>query len=147
MPVESSAPFNERPPYSVEEMVPPAEMIYTGDGDFLGIGREFLEYFIKLGNLRPSDRVLDVGAGLGRMAIPLTQYLSKRGRYEGFDAVKLGVEWCQERISRTYPNFRFRFADIHNTCYNPEGQIKAQDFKFPYADGSFDFVFLASVFT
>lgn len=50
-------------------------------------GEQFLQYFIELGGLKPSDRVLDVGCGIGRLAIPLTQYLDARGGYAGLDIV------------------------------------------------------------
>ena len=38
--------------------------------------------------LSPDHRVLDIGCGTGRMAIPLTSFLSKKGSYEGFDIVR-----------------------------------------------------------
>lgn len=37
--------------------------------------------------------------------------------------------------------------DVQNKSYNPKGRIRAADFKFPYENESFEFVFLASVFT
>src|SRR5438874_4060962 len=77
-------------------MIPPASMIFVGSGDFRQIGRVFRDYFIELGDLQPGDRVLDIGCGIGRMAIPLTKYLSKNGEYWGIDIVKHGIDWCQE---------------------------------------------------
>ena len=64
---------------------------FTGQGDFKETGNLFFQYFIELGELKPSERVLDVGCGIGRMAIPLTKYLDERGRYEGFDIVAHGI--------------------------------------------------------
>jgi SAM-dependent methyltransferase len=130
-----------------DAMIPPRRMIFIGDGDFEQIGKEFKKHFIALGNLQPGDRVLDVGCGLGRMAIPLTSYLSKEGEYWGFDIVKQGIEWCQRHISPKYNNFHFLHSDIYNKQYNRKGKIRAQDFKFPFEDAFFDFVFLTSVFT
>jgi len=52
-------------------------MTFIGDGDFEQAGQVFKNYFIELADLRPSDKVLDVGCEIGRMAIPLTSYLSK----------------------------------------------------------------------
>lgn len=77
----------KRPP-----MIPPRRKIFTGSGDFLQTGQEFLRYFKDLGHLKPNHRVLDVGSGIGRMAIPLTSYLNHEGSYEGFDIVPMGVE-------------------------------------------------------
>ena len=131
----------------VDSMIPPRSMIFVGDGDFVKTGQEFKNYFIDLGDLQPSDRVLDVGCGIGRMAIPLTNYLSKEGEYWGFDIVELGIGWCQSHISPTCGNFHFQHSDVYNKHYNPNGKIQAQDFRFPYEDETFDFVFLTSVFT
>ena len=106
-----------------------------------------LDYFIRFGKLEPDDRVLDVGCGIGRMAVPLTRYLSKAGSYEGFDIVPKGIEWCSKHITPRYPNFKFSVADIYSKHYNPQGRLHAVDYKFPYPDSSFDFVLLTSVFT
>lgn len=45
------------------------------------------------------------------------------------------------------PNFRFQLADLYNKEYNPTGRLAAKDYVFPFADNTFDFVFLTSVFT
>jgi len=128
-------------------MIPPRSMIFVGNGDFIEIGEEFKKYFMELGNLQPNDRVLDIGCGIGRMAIPLTNYLSKEGEYWGFDIVKAGIDWCQERISPKYSNFHFLHSNIYNKQYNPNGKIRAQDYQFPFENDFFDFAFLTSVFT
>lgn len=142
LPVDIGDIFTKR-----QGMIPPRSMIFIGQGDFVKIGEEFKGHFIELGNLQPGDRVLDVGCGIGRMAIPLTSYLSREGEYWGFDIVKNGIEWCRKRISPKYRNFHFLHSDIYNKHYNPKGKIRAQDFKFPFEDQFFDFVFLTSVFT
>lgn len=128
-------------------MIPPRSMIFTGGGDFEKIGLEFKGYFTDLAGLQPSDKVLDVGCGLGRMAVPLTNYLSESGEYWGFDIVRRGIEWCEGHISRSYPNFHFQHSNVYNQHYNPEGRVRAHDFRFPFEDGCFDFVFLTSVLT
>ena len=132
------------------ELVPPAELIASSagaGGDFRAIGEQFLGYFKDLCDLKPNERVLDVGCGTGRMAVPLTRYLDKDGRYDGFDIVKKGIDWCNENISSKYPNFHFQLVDIYNKRFNPQGRLLANEYKFPFEDESFDFVFLASVFT
>ncbi len=60
-------------------LIPPRSMIFIGDGDYEKTGTEFLEYFKDLGKLKPTDKVLDVGCGIGRMSVPLTKYLSSGG--------------------------------------------------------------------
>ncbi len=130
-----------------DELTPPKGINFAGAGDFKEIGGEFLQYFIELGELKPNGKVLDVGCGIGRMAVPLTNYLTDGGTYEGFDIVADGINWCRKEISPKYPNFHFQSADIYNKEYNPKGKYKASEYKFPYGDESFDFVFLTSVFT
>ena len=126
-------------------------MIYVtveiGKGDFKGVGTEFLQYFRTLGNIAPNDRVLEVGCGIGRMAVPLTKFLSSQGSYDGIDISKVGINWCLKNITSQYPNFRFQVADVFNEHYNPQGATKASDYRFPYEDGFFDFAFATSLFT
>jgi ubiquinone/menaquinone biosynthesis C-methylase UbiE len=126
----------------------PKSRAYVGGADdFLEIGNEFLGYFKSICNLKPDERVLDVGCGIGRMAIPLTTYMGGTARYEGFDIVKSGIDWCTENITPEHPNFQFHHSNILNKAYNPGGRLPAGEYRFPFEDGSFDFVFLTSVFT
>lgn len=130
-----------------DELVPPRRLLSGDYSEFQRIGEEFRGYFVELAGLSPSDAVLDVGCGPGRMAVPLTGYLSAEGRYEGFDVVAREISWCTEHISPRYPQFRFRRVDVRNAHYNPQGAIAASELRFPYDDASFDLVILASVFT
>jgi ubiquinone/menaquinone biosynthesis C-methylase UbiE len=129
------------------EMIPPRTLYFVGDGDYKQVGLEFRKLFTEYGGLKPQDRVLDVGCGIGRMAVPLTDFLSGTGAYEGFDIVKKGVTWCQRNITPRFPNFHFQHSDVRNRFYNPNGVYEASAYRFPYSDASFDFVFLTSVFT
>lgn len=129
------------------DLTPPRRLAYVGGGDFHDTGREFLTYFRELGQLVPDDDVLDIGCGSGRMAVPLTNYLSPHSRYEGFDVIAAGVNWCQSNISRRFPNFHFQTIDAFSERYNPTGSTAGQAYRFPYDDGSFDFVLVTSVFT
>ena len=129
-----------------DPLSPPRRLaVFIGAGDFRQMGKDFSRFFIELGGLKPEDDVLDIGSGIGRMAVPLVDYLT--GRYEGFDIVPAGVAWCQEHISSRYPNFRFELADIENGLYRRNGRYKACEYRFPYDDASFDFAFATSVFT
>ena len=130
-----------------QDLVPPRRLMFMGTPDFVAVGDEFLGHFRDLGRLEPFHRVLDVGSGIGRMARPLTAFLDERGSYEGFDIDATGVAWCRRNVSRKFPRFRFQRVDVRNDRYNPGGRIPPSEFQFPFADGSFDFVFLTSVFT
>jgi SAM-dependent methyltransferase len=129
-------------------MVPPRSLCYAiGAGDFRTIGTEFTNLFKTYGGLKPEHRVLDVGCGVGRMAVPLTEYLSARGAYDGFDIMKPAVEWCQRNITPLHLNFHFIHSDIRSKYYNPGGTEESSTYRFPFDDRTFDFVFLTSVFT
>ena len=128
-------------------MIPPLSMNYVGDGIYLKTGLEFKNYFLNIGGLKPGERVLDIGSGMGRMAVPLTGYLSPEGAYWGFDIVEKGIDWCQKNITPKFKNFHFQHSNVYNKHYNSAGVIKAREYQFPFEDKYFDFVFLTSVFT
>ena len=129
-----------------DPLIPPGNLLSVGIGDYRTVGEEFLRLFREDG-LLPNHRVLDVGCGTGRMAMPLSGFLGPRGSYEGFDVSRPMIVWCRRAISRRFPAFRFTHADVSNSEYNPDGQIKPRDFAFPYRDDSFDFIFATSLFT
>lgn len=130
-----------------QNMIPPRRMNFVGAGDFKSVGQEFRKLFVEYGGLAPNARVLDVGCGIGRMAIPLTGYLSRDGEYHGIDIVQAGVEWCQQNVTTRFPNFHFLHSDVKNKFYNPRGIHQASSYRFPFDNRSFDFVYLTSVFT
>lgn len=128
--------------------IPPQERNFVGDGDFLAIGCEFLRHFVELGGLKPHHNVLEIGCGIGRMALPLTQFLEPpAGRYTGFDVVPAGIEWCRQNIAAAYANFEFLHLDFRNQLYNPEGRLGDGDTALPFEGGSIDFLFMTSVVT
>jgi len=134
----------------VASLVPPIELMHDGPQTYLDFkqnAEEFLRLYIDLCGLQPHERVLDVGCGIGRKTVLLTTYLNAQGSYEGIDIVRSGVDWCSRKISRKYPNFRFRLIDVYNKHYHPAGRQRASDYRFPFPDASFDFVTLGSVFT
>jgi SAM-dependent methyltransferase len=126
---------------------PPHRRNFVGGTDFAEVGTEFTGHLRTLAGLKPDEHILDIGCGIGRMAIPLSGYLYSAGGYDGFDIRADGIAWCRDNIGSAFPNFRFAHADIRNTFYNPTGIGAAHEFVFPYGDGTFDCVLAASVFT
>ena len=129
-----------------DALTPPKGLIFTGSGDYVRQGKELVQRFVELGGLQPQHQVLDIGSGIGRVAVPLTDYLSPEGGYEGFDVIRLGVKWCRRHISRRFPNFQFQYIPLNNDLYRSSGK-DAANFRFPYPDDRFDFVVVNSVFT
>lgn len=117
-----------------------------GGHDFVSIGRQLLAQVQESTALQPHHRVLDLGCGYGRLAVPLTSYLV-RGEYCGFDVDRRAIRWCQREISRRYPNFWFAHVDVANSYYNRHGAIAPEAFRFPCADQSIDVVIGVSLFT
>ncbi|WP_102408313.1 class I SAM-dependent methyltransferase [Parabacteroides bouchesdurhonensis] len=130
-----------------ENMIPPKGMVFIGSGDFKKQGLHLMDLLIKHAGLSPEGRVLDIGCGIGRLAVPLTGYLNEKGSYEGFDIVKKGIDWCNKHISSHYPNFKFLHIDLKNDLYNLKTDAEAKHFVFPYEDKQFDCIVLTSVFT
>ena len=128
-------------------LAPPKGLMFTGSGGFESVGKQFFNYFIQYGDITPDSSILDIGSGIGRMAVPFTNYLSNKGSYEGFDIVKIGVDWCKQNISSKYPNFNFKLIPLKNDLYLSDTNNTAENLVFPYKNDSFDFVFLTSVFT
>ena len=95
--------------------------------------------------LEAEHRVLDIGSGIGNLAVGLLDYL--RGNYDGIEIHSEAVSWCQRAITPKHPNFRFQRADLTSRAYNPHGLTPPSSYRFPFADETFDFIFLASVFT
>jgi SAM-dependent methyltransferase len=131
-------------------LVPPVELMHDGPQsyrDFKQNGDEFFRHYIDLCDLEPDEHMLDVGSGIGRKTLPLVDYLSERGSYDGLELVKNGVDWCIQKYTSKYANFRFHLIDVYNQLYNPEGKYEAAQYQFPFDDEQFDFVVLNSVFT
>lgn len=60
-----------------ESMTPPRmTALIVGSGDLKRTGEEFLGHFIRECGLKPEHKVLEIGAGYGRMAVGLTPYIA-----------------------------------------------------------------------
>lgn len=137
-------------PLARTESIPlPAEALqgYSGSVEFVGVGEIFTQYLKDLCGLRPNSVFLDIGCGIGRMARPLTSFLSESGQYRGFDVGHTGIAWCRDNISPRKPNFIFHHADVRNAYYRPETKLSASSYRFPYDDDAFDVALASSVFT
>lgn len=133
---------------AADNVAPPAYLqVQYGGGSYFETGLQFFRHLLDHCDLKRDSRVLDVGCGIGRMALPLTSFLGPEGAYEGFDIMPKGIDYCAAHITPRFPAFRFQRADVFNAFYNPGGTQTAETFRFPYPDASFDVVFSTSVFT
>ncbi len=110
-------------------------------------GAEFLCYLRLLASMRPDEQILDLGCGCGLMALYLKSYLNSIGGYVGVDIHQPSIAWCKRQISPLNPNFHFTHIDLRNLAYNPRGKYDAENYAFPYENGSFNVILLKSVFT
>jgi SAM-dependent methyltransferase len=114
-----------------------------------GVGAKVLEHvLVDAADLRPTDRVLDIGCGPGRVAVYLTRFLDPgMGSYEGLDVMPQAIAWAQRRITRRHPNFSFTLARLRHEEYSPDGGADAESYRFPYPDRDFDLAFAISLYT
>ncbi|HTR03216.1 MAG TPA: class I SAM-dependent methyltransferase [Thermoanaerobaculia bacterium] len=127
---------------------PPPELLAgVGSGDYFEIGERALALLEEHAGLRDTDRILDVGCGLGRLAWPLGDRLAGSGSYDGFDVARPYVNWCSGSLGLDPARFRFHHADVRTRLYNPQGKIEPADFRFPWPDRSFDLAIATSLFT
>jgi SAM-dependent methyltransferase len=134
-------------PASLDELEPPRVLYESvSGGHWHTIGREFAEHLVRLGGLRPSDRVLDIGCGTGRLAVPLLEYLDC-GSYEGFDVHEEAIGWAEANIAVRDPAFHFQAVPVRSDWFNPWGGAPAERFSFPFSDSEFDFAVAISLFT
>jgi len=128
--------------------LPPKAHMFTGAPmDFAASGRRELETICNITGANPSSHILEVGCGIGRLAIAMPDFLDASGGYEGFDIVPEGIEWCKQHIVGPHDNIHFTLADVYNKEYNPKGSRQPADYQFPYEDETFDVAVLISVFT
>lgn len=131
------------------ELLPPAHLrIYyyrTWNPERFARACEGAKTELLLQGLRPEHRVLDIGSGIGNLAIGLLDYL--QGGFDGVEIHAEAVHWCQQTITPAHPTFRFHRADVSSGAYNPDGARSPSTYRFPFPDQTFDFIFLSSVFT
>lgn len=122
----------------------------------LHVGAESVENFLVVGDawgqlvasqLEGPSRILDIGCGCGRTARTLLQnpWVTE---YFGFDVVPVYPAWCNRWLSPlARGKFSFMHVDVHSERYNPQGRYRGSEVEFPYATGSLDLAFAASLFT
>ena len=103
------------------ELVPPLDLMRQEGIDVLEEwfrwGEEWSMLLRVYGHVKRDSSILEIGCGLGRVAFPLRYVLSSDGSYDGFEICQHKVAFLESTFHRLYPNFRFVWADVHNTYY------------------------------
>ena len=146
------APVQALAESSKSDLLPPEEDLIDGTlshQEYIEIGDNFAHnYLVGRCRLAPDGAVLDIGSGNGQKARALTRYLNRNGRYEGFDIVPSAVDWCAQTYAAAgFANFRFQHARLFSDWYNLEAADRAETYRFPYEDETFDVAFMSSVAT
>jgi ubiquinone/menaquinone biosynthesis C-methylase UbiE len=118
---------------------------FSGAGKFREIGDQQVSLLVDRAGLKEGDKVLDVGCGIGRIALPLSRSFPGL-RYSGFDIVSYGVEWASKKL-RGFNSFELKHVDVYNSFYNPRGKESPDAFIFPFPSNHYDLAFATSVFT
>lgn len=115
--------------------------------DFTKTGNDQVGFLAELCGLTPEHKVLDIGCGVGRLAVPLTRTLGPKGGYEGFDVAPYMIDWCTRNITASHPNFRFTHANVKTSTASHDKGVDAAEYVFPYQDATFDLAYAGSLFT
>lgn len=102
---------------------------------------------VRRGRLSKQSRVIDIGSGCGRLAIPFSLLVTE-GSYFGTDVFEEGIGWCTQNISSRNPRFKFFLQRVENNYYFGGDIRPSSSISLDFAETqSIDFVFAISVFT
>lgn len=131
-------------------MVPEHLLALTGAGfeSFDAIGKAHIANHSKfMGPLTPDMTFVEIGSGIGRDAFQLLDIIGPGGRYTGIDVQRESIVWCQQNITKRYPNFEFVHFNAYHELHNPLSTKTTMDFRIPLPDRSVDRVAAGSVLT
>jgi ubiquinone/menaquinone biosynthesis C-methylase UbiE len=100
----------------------------------------------RLGYTKASS-VVDIGCGLGRLALGMRWEFGNDVNYLGIDANQKYIEWCKKYIEEEQPGYKFLHLNVVNDLYNPHGTIDGSAIQLPVVSGSAEIVYLWGVFT
>ncbi len=134
-----------------DEFFPPAEMMkIIGSPDrehYLLVIEQLFDDLYRIGRIDADSRVLDLGCGCGRMALPFLDLIDQ-GSYRGIDVWPEGIDWCREHLTQRNPLFRFDLLQADNNYYFDSENDQVNRFQLEQIGGDeIDFAFAISVFT
>lgn len=115
--------------------------------DFTKISDLHVEYLYRYAQLEDCTDIVEIGCGVGRDAMTLTQKMKAGTKYNGIDVIEESIEWAIDNISKNHEMYKFHWFDVKDMQHNPNGEGRQIDYEIPVADNSVDLIFLYSVFT
>src|SRR5689334_6338182 len=91
---------------------------FHDDAYFLASAQSEAERLVTNFGLTRQSHILDIGCGVGRLAIGLISQLGGVAYYRGIDVNRTYIRWCETHIARRYPGFQFIHIDVRNLRYN-----------------------------
>ncbi len=125
----------------------PAGSHFQDDTAFLDAARRDVGKLREAFGVTTDTRLLDIGSGVGRLAIGLLDQVGEMRAYDGVDVAERSVRWCRRHITRHHPGMRFTHLPVANARYQPDGTPIGEGFALPFEARSADVVFLYSVFS
>lgn len=128
--------------------VPVDLILMTGGGpsSFQAVSDFHIGNLQKWIGIESDHNVVEVGCGVGRDAVPLTDII-RLGSYIGIDIIGRSIEWCSKNITPRHENFKFCHFDVDDQIHNPSGKTKTVDIRIEAGNNKIDRIFLFSVFT
>ena len=124
---------------------------WVGAGDPEAVGTASLAAVGYSIDLRSDMAILDFGCGIGRLMVPLAEFLTA-GACVGIDIVPGMIEFCEKQIQPIYPNSTFVLSSSknpHYESYKCKSELIAMDLT-NWAEANvarFDLICAFSVFT
>jgi SAM-dependent methyltransferase len=128
---------------------PDANAIASVGGGYEAVAQEFLSYLVDVAGVTPASHVLEVGCGIGRMALGLSAYLTT-GTYTGLDVMAGAIDTARATFAghAAEPRLRFEHLDVYNGWYNPGGRLQTRDVHLAeHVDRAPDVILMSSLLT
>ena len=119
---------------------------FLDDRTFVQSGMADVRRLERAFGLAAGDVVLDIGCGVGRLAIGVVA-TENAAEYVGMDVAKDSIAWCRRNIQRHHPALRFVHLDVANARYQPDGRAIDDSYRLPLPDASVAVIHLYSVFS
>lgn len=120
---------------------------FADDRAFVASADAEAERLVRHLGLDAASRLLDVGCGVGRLAIGILRQVGEIDEYRGVDVSRRSIRWCKRHITPAHPSFQFLHIDVRNERYNPRGRDEPGGVRLPFDPGRFDIIYLYSVFS